>query len=129
MSAGKKGAARGGFVVGGLFICIGTWMAATETYPLFADQRQCKDWARAGNYQMAEGRVTGLIRERGRNQPTHFKVGSADFTYHGFQPWTGGFHGVCMAPDAQDLCLREGLPVRIAYYDGRILRIEVGDSR
>jgi hypothetical protein len=127
-SARKSRTTRGGFLVGGVFICIGIWLAASQTYPLFVDQRLCKDWARTGNFHITDGRVTALIRERGKYPPTHFQVGNASFTYYGFPPRTGGFHGIFTESDAHNLSLREGLAVRIAHHNGRILRIEVGAS-
>jgi hypothetical protein len=52
-------------------------------------------------------------------------VAGADFTFYGFQPRTGGFHGTFTTPQKPDPRLETGLMVRIAHREGRILRIEV----
>jgi hypothetical protein len=118
---------RGGLFVGGLFLCIGTIAVVGSTYPTFADQRRCKAWARDNDYQTAEGTITRFKKDPGRDPATTFTVGDATFTYRRESPKTGGFRGSFTAAEAHDLQLRDGLPVRVAHRDGRILRIEVAD--
>jgi hypothetical protein len=88
---------------------------------------QCKEWARSGQYDTAEGVVADHRREAGKYPPTHFRVGDVPFTYKTYEPKVGGFRGGFTAPGTEDLKLRDGLRVRIAYRDGRILRVEVGE--
>jgi len=116
-----------GLVAGVVLVGVGAVVVATQTYPMFVDQRRCKDWARGGDFQTVEGPVTRVKREGGKNPPRHFQVGDIDFTYRVIDPETGGFHGEFTAPWAQDLQLRDGLPVRVAFRDGRILRIDVAE--
>ncbi len=123
----KQRPARGGLVVGGFFICVGILLVTTETLPIFLDQRRCQEWARTGDFQTSEGRINHLIREPGKYPLTHFEVGADNFTFRGLGPKTGGFHGVFTDSKAPEERLREGLPVRIAHHDGRILHIEVDD--
>jgi hypothetical protein len=117
---------RPGAVVGGLLVCVGVLQVATGTWPVYRDQMRCKEWTRAGDHQTAEGPVTQFERENGKYPPTHFWVGNVRFTYRTYEPKTGGFSGVFTAP-GEDLKLRDGLRVRIAHRDGRILRIEVAE--
>jgi hypothetical protein len=126
-SPGKGPPVRAGVVIGGLFICLGLVTVVRGTYPMFVDQKRCKEWARAGDFLTEEGRITAFVRESGRNPPTHFQVGAVRFTYRGSATRTGGFRGTFTDPGARDLRLRDGLAVRIAHRDGRILRIEVAD--
>jgi hypothetical protein len=122
----KKGM-RAGFVVGGIFVAVGITLVAGKTWPTFHHQQQCRDWARCGDYQTFEGVVTGFQSGKSKS-PTHFRVGDVPFTYGGYEPTDGGFRGRFTAPDSQDLKLRDGMAVRIAHRDGRILRIEIADK-
>ena len=121
----EKNQGRPGIFIGGFFLIIGTIMVVGSTYPTFADQRRCKAWARAGDYQVAEGPVAGFKRGVGRDPLTTFRIGNAVFEYRREAPKTGGFRGKFTVPE--DVQLRDGLPVRIAHRDGRILRIEVAE--
>jgi hypothetical protein len=84
---------RGGVIVGGLFLAVGTIGVIGSTYATFADQRRCKEWARAGDLQIAEGTITRFKKEPGRDPATTFAVGDATFTYRREAPKTGGFRG------------------------------------
>jgi hypothetical protein len=116
-----------GAVVGGVLIAVGVIVVAGTTYPAVRDQRRCREWLRAREYRTATGVVTALRRDAGKYPPWHFRVGATDFTYRGYNARTGGFRGEFTAPGADRLTLRDGLPVRIAHRDGRILRIEVAE--
>jgi uncharacterized membrane protein len=116
----------GGIFVGIFLVIVGILLVVSETYPEYREQKQCKEWVRIGDYQVAEGPITNLRREAGKYPPWHFQVGEVLFTYRTINPKVGGFHGEFTAPNTEDLELREGLFVRIAYHDERILRIERG---
>jgi hypothetical protein len=110
----------GGIFFLGLFVLAGAWEVATQTYPEYVEEQRCKEWARSGDYQTAEGPVIHL----GKNS---FQVGEARFPYFRKYSNTGGFYGKFTAPGTEGLRLRPGLKVRIAHQEGRILRIEIAE--
>jgi hypothetical protein len=118
---------RPGVVIGTILICVGVLQVAGGTYPVYRDQQQCKEWLRSGQCDTAEGVVAEFHRESGKYPPTHFRVGDMRLSYKTYEPTTGGFRGGFTAPGTEDLKLRDGLRVRIAHRDGRILRVEVGE--
>lgn len=88
----------------------------------FREYRRCIDAYRSGNYAVVQGQVENFhpMPYEG-HQDECFSVQSQTFCYsdYGVQP---GFdrstsHG---GP------IHQGLPVRIAYFDGQILRLDVG---
>jgi hypothetical protein len=107
-----------------LLVPIGAWGVASRTCPALLDQRQCKAWARAGDYQTVEGSIT---HRGGSKSSMYFQVAGVDFTCTWDNPRTGGFCGDFTAPGEKALLLLNGLPVRVAHWDGRILRLEVAD--
>ena len=115
----------GGLVVGVVLIAVGVAVVVTDTYPAYLVQRQCREWVKAGDYQTAEGPVTDFRVENGKSPPRHFQVAGLPFTYRMSTNDGGGFRGTFTAPGAEDRRLANGLQVRIAHRDGRILRIEV----
>lgn len=118
---------RPGVVIGGFFVCLGVSQVVTGTWSVYRDQARCKEWVRAGDHETTEGTVTQHRRESGKSPPTHFQVGDVRFTYRTYEPKTGGFSGEFTAPGAEGLKLRDGLRVRLAHRDGRILRIELAE--
>lgn len=118
---------RAGAVVGGILVAVGSIVVAGTTYPLARDQWLCREWLEAGEFQTAAGDVTALRREAGKYPPYHFRVGGTDFSYRPINATVGGFQGEFTAPGSERSKFRDGLPVRVAHRDGRILRIEVGE--
>ncbi len=113
-----------------LFAVLAIWLTATRDYPSFADQRQCRTWSRTGDYETTEGRVS--LRPSGPPDGNRYRrdfwVGDVPFTYYRYlNVGRGGFQGSFTAADAANLLLSEGLRVRIAHRNGRILRIETAD--
>jgi hypothetical protein len=117
----------GGFLAGGLFIVIGVWLVATRTYPAYLENQRCKEWARRGDYQTAEGPITDFARGPGREPLISFRAGETSFTYRWNDSSKGSFHGSFTAPGTEGLRLRGGLMVRVAHRDGVILRIEIAE--
>jgi hypothetical protein len=113
----------------GLLAAVAVWLIATRDFPSYADQRQCREWVRTGAFEVVEGRVSDLSPPDRVRRPRHpridFRVGGVPFSYRYGQLGRGGFQGTFTAADAQ--AISEGLPVRIAHRDGRILRIETAE--
>jgi hypothetical protein len=116
-----------GLVVGLLLVGVGVLQVVTGTYPVYRDQRQCREWLRAGRHDTVEGVVADFRRDAGKNPHYHFRVGDVRFTYWPLRQETGGFVGNFTAPGTDDLKLRDGLRVRVTHRDGRILRIEAAE--
>jgi hypothetical protein len=112
-------------IVGGLFVCVAVVQIVNTAYPVYRDQMQCREWLRAGQHDTVEGTIADFRRDAGKNPHHHFRVGDVRFTYWPLRQHTGGFSGDFTAPGTDNLKLRDGLRVRIAHRDGRILRIEV----
>jgi hypothetical protein len=117
-----------GSAIGALLIVVGSIAVATSTVPAVRDQLRCRDWLRTGDHQTVAGEVAGLHRQSPSKNPVWlFHVGETEFRYQALQPPVAGFRGEFTAPGTRDRSLRDGLPVRIAHRDGRILRIEIGE--
>ena len=86
----------------------------------FSEYRQCRNAYRTGNYAVVEGRVENFQSISFEGQGECFSVQTQRFCYSGDTTHSGfsqlASHG---GP------IREGLPVRIAYFDGQILRLEI----
>ncbi|HTV49017.1 MAG TPA: hypothetical protein VMG59_11300 [Phycisphaerae bacterium] len=87
----------------------------------FFEYRQCINAYRNGNYAVVEGRVENFhpMPYEGHSDET-FTVGNESFSYSDYdiQP---GFNQAASHGGP----IRDGLQVRIAYYDGQILRLEI----
>lgn len=116
-----------GLVVGSVFATVGVIGICTETWPAYREQRRCREWARSGKHETTEGRIADFQRESGRNAWRRFQIGEVRFAFRGEQPATGGFRGTFTAEGTDELTLKDGLAVRIAYRDERILRIEIAE--
>ncbi len=87
----------------------------------FSEYRQCRNAYRAGNYAVVEGRVENFQLVSYEGQGECFSVKNQRFCYSDdtTQP---GFNQLASHGGP----VREDLPVRIAYFDGQILRLEIG---
>lgn len=87
----------------------------------FSEYRRCIDAYRSGNYAVVKGRVENFhpMPYEG-HQDECFSVQNQRFCYsdYGIQP---GFNQSASHGGP----IRQGLPVRIAYLDGQILRLEI----
>jgi len=93
---------------------------ASLAYDGFMQRQRCKDWARAGEYQLTEGTVTDY---QYRKAGAAFRVAGLSFD---LLDRSGGFSGRFNVPGTLQESLREGLPLRLAHHDGYILRVEIG---
>jgi len=96
------------------------WVLVTFVYT-FADYRKCIEAYRTGSYAVAEGYVEDFhpMPYEG-HQEECFSIQSETFCYSDYIVQAGfnqsASHG---GP------IRQGLPIRVAYYGNRILRLEV----
>jgi hypothetical protein len=102
-----------------LFGCAWTMIVATTT-----GVSSCRDnrALRLGDYQTVEGKVSNFMPapfEGHRDES--FDVNGVRFAYSDYVI-TSGFHQTASHGGP----IREGLPVRIAYRDGEIIKLEVG---
>ena len=90
---------------------------------LFAvlQQRQCKEWDRTGDYEVAEGAVSAYYRDS-KPSSERFRVGELTVSCWGR---SAGYRGRFNAPGVSGLVLRNGIRARIAHRDGLVLRVEV----
>lgn len=85
-------------------------------------QVKCINWAKSGEFEVVEGEVRDF-----KPMPAHghtnevFTVSGVRFSYSDYDLSRGGFNNATSHGGP----IREGLPVRIAHRDGRILKIEV----
>jgi hypothetical protein len=105
-----------------MFACLWTLIAFTST---FGEYRKLSDAYRSGNYTVVEGNVENFHpMPYGGHQSECFTVQTERFCYSDYAIQAGfnqsASHG---GP------IRQGLPVRIAYYDGQILRLEVAVNK
>jgi hypothetical protein len=116
----------GGLVVGGVLVAVGGLVLINETIPVIRDQRKCRAWLLSREHETVEGTIVSFKREAGSfTAPSHFQVGETKFEVRIRPPRAGGFRGSFTAPGTEGLRLKDGLNVRIACRDGRILRVEV----
>jgi len=95
----------------------------------YSQYRKCIDAYRTGNYGVAEGRVEDFSpRPYAGHRDECFRVQGTSSCYS-----DGAIQAGFNQSASHGGPIREGLPVRIAYYDGQILRLEVasenGDAR
>jgi hypothetical protein len=104
-----------------LFLFTGSVAAvfASLTYDGFMQRQRCKEWARAGKYEITEGTVTDY---QYRKAGPAFRVAGLSFD---LLDRSGGFTGRFNVPGATQDSLREGLPIRLAHQEGYILRVEI----
>jgi len=74
----------------------------------------------SGQVQIVEGRISNFIAETNKNKQESFQVNGIHFRYSRSLV-TEGYRGTA----AQGDVLKNGLNVRIAYWDGLILRLEI----
>lgn len=84
---------------------------------------ECRRWARTGDYQVVEGPVENFTHtrhsgSRGSGYVVEtFSVGGVPFRFKsGIDAFHGGFH-------MTDGPIQEGVPVKIAYKEGQILKL------
>jgi hypothetical protein len=83
---------------------------------------RCVAWARSGDFQVLEGRVTQFHPNvRGVKGNERFTVNGFTFSYSDSALGQGGFR-YPFGPDGQ---LHEGVQVRVSHRDGRILKLEI----
>jgi hypothetical protein len=123
VDAGKKFA---GLFLPLLFALIGGWQVATNNYPAYLENRRFQEWVRQGDYQTVEGAVTDYSLGR-KYGSAGFRVGDVRFTYPRMGHSKGSFRGQFTAPGTESLRLENGVKVRVAHREGRILRIEIAE--
>jgi hypothetical protein len=133
-----------GIPIGVLFIWLGIkkrqpfvivfsaiWLLAFTGLGLFGfgnvyyQQYRCEQWTRSGDYQIVEGPVMGLVHHFDRPIYEQFSVEDVTFKYSPYDLSLCGFNG---QSDVDNL-IRNGLLVRIAYRDGRILKLEIANNQ
>ena len=83
---------------------------------------RCVAWARSGDFQVLEGRVTQFHPNvRGVKGNESFTVNGVTFSYGDRALGQGGFR-YPFGPGGQ---LHEGVQVRVSHRDGRILKLEI----
>lgn len=107
---------RWGFLLFGAFWTIGVgFCTATDSW-------SATNALKSGDYLTVEGRVSDFTpMPRGGHAEESFTVNGVHFAYSDFEIQAGFNHTSSYGGP-----IREGLPVRIAYRDGEILRLEVG---
>jgi hypothetical protein len=86
---------------------------------------QCKRWSESRDYSLVEGTVTNFHpMPKSGHDTERFTVEGVKFEYSDFDLSKGGFNNTASHGGP----IREGLPVRIAYRDGRILKLEIGKN-
>lgn len=108
------------------YIWISLWLAGGG-YLLSAiarEHRQCLQWATSGDFQVTAGVVRNMkpMPYEGHSQET-FIVANVMFRYSDYDILRGGFRNT----SSHGGPIREGLNVRIAHRDGRILKLEICD--
>jgi hypothetical protein len=109
----------GGLIVS--FVLLGGFgvFFASNTYEAFAQRKQCQEWIRAGQYQVAEGTITDYYFRKGG---AHFHVAGVSFD---LLNCSAGFNGRFNVPRDAEGSLGDGLRVRLTHQDGFILRVEI----
>lgn len=87
--------------------------------------RQCREWARAGQYEVLEGTVSEYVRG-GKTSNEQFQVGDWKYSATGR---SAAYRGQFTTKGATRDALHNGLRVRIAHRDGHILRLEIQRTR
>jgi hypothetical protein len=124
MSEVDPGKKLAGLLLPLLFILVGAWEVATNNYPAYLENERFKEWVRLGDYETIEGVITNYSMGR-KYGSAGFQVGDIRFTYPRMDHSTGSFRGQFSAPGTEDLKLENGMKVRIAHREGRILRMEI----
>ena len=83
---------------------------------------QCKEWLESKNYNIVEGVVENFHpMPKSGHDTERFTVKNVKFEFSDFDLSKGGFNNT----SSHGGPIREGLPVRIAYKNGRILKLEI----
>lgn len=85
---------------------------------------KCVQAARAGDYQTVEGKITSVIKHYDRPSYEQFTVRGVSFRYSSWDLSVCGFKQ--MAFDGEPI--EEGQRVRVAYKEGRILKLEIAQN-
>ena len=95
-----------------------------SAWNVYHKQQMCRDTLAAGTYAVVEGKVENFkpMPKTGHSQES-FTVNGVRFLYSDYDVSQGGFNNTASHGGP----IRSGLPVRIAYQNGRILRLEVGE--
>jgi len=123
LRGGLQGRARR--VLGWMFLCFAllwTYASYSQTYPSY---RRLLEATRSGRVQIVEGFVEKFHpMPKGGHDAEHFEVGGVTFGYSDYANH-GGFNNTVSHGGP----MREGLYVRIAYVDRRIVRLEIRRPR
>lgn len=113
--------------IGGLIVGLILWGTAA----LFGggnviyQHLRCVAWAKSGNYEVVEGRVTGFQpRSAGQKSSERFTVKGLTFAYSDSNLGQGGFR----YPFGPHGRLQDGTRVRVAHRQGRILKLEIREN-
>jgi hypothetical protein len=87
---------------------------------IYYQHSQCMQWARSGDYQMVEGPIVNF-KEYTRGEGERFSVGNVHFEYSSYDLSVCGFKHFGNKGNP----IQDGLQVRIAYRDGKILKLEI----
>lgn len=98
------------------WVCLGSVGFGNVYYQHF----RCSQWARSGDYQTIEGPIE-YFEEYSRGEGERFSVGNVHFEYSSFNLSVCGFKQLV----SEGSPIKNGLQVRIAYKDGRILKLEI----
>ena len=109
--------------VGWLMIIFSLFATITIVGGRWSDYEECLSAYREGKCPVVEGIVKDLGREPGRGPTECFHVNDVHFCYSEFEASTGYNRS-----SENGGIIRDGLAVRITYYEGKILRIEVPES-
>jgi hypothetical protein len=87
---------------------------------------QCKEWLESKNYNIVEGIVENFHpMPKSGHDTERFTVKNVKFKFSDFNLSKGGFNNT----SSHGGPIREGLPVRIAYKNGRILKLEIKNQK
>jgi hypothetical protein len=107
--------------LGWFFLVFALLWTGLSGWTVGSDSYHAAKALRSGDYRVVEGRVEHFkpMPKEGHAEET-FEVNGVSFAYSDYIV-TGGFNNTASHGGP----IREGLPVRIAYKDGEILRLEV----
>jgi hypothetical protein len=119
----KLGAAREQKILGWAMVIFASFWTLVSFGFMYSSYREYAEAYRTGQYSVVEGIVEGFhpMPYEG-HQEECFVVQKEKFCYSDYDVSKPGFHQTASHGGP----IRAGLPVRIAYRDGRILRLEIG---
>ena len=108
-------------VTGYFFVIFGSVWSIATFVGTFSQYRKCIDAYRTRTYQVVEGTVENFdpMPFEGHRDEC-FRVQDKTFCYSDYRIQPGFNHSASHGGP-----IREGLPVRLAYFDGQILRLEI----